>query len=315
MTNNDKLVKYLLKLKKSNNKKYIKKILYYYQKGGNNSLIKISTNNIKENWGHLKNFLDNIFTSKDLTNPFGKNKFFVILIGSPGSGKSIARKIILNFLKDKLSKTEEIDKIDKSFLDISIDDLVYSLKLDDGLSGLDKLKENYKTFDSDLSNNESTLDELSKSSTDIYFDLRKHINPLGEMFLFLASYLNCNLFFETVGDYPEWIISALIQNICDYYGFIPIIVYPYIDDFEIQKQRIISRASEEGRLPSLKFVEERRKSVEESFEILKTYLNGTESKTKNYYYLKYNNSKPINLTDLSSLEIIDEKLNFEELLS
>jgi hypothetical protein len=334
MTINDKIIKYLFKIKKSDKKnpEHLKKFLYYYQKGGSNILEKKFTNTIQENFIGLKNFLDKIFEEKNLKNPFGDKKFFVILMGTPGSGKSLARKLIVKKLIDKFGKpatssdassaspddastasadTLTFKKVLNSFLDISIDDLVYNLKLNEN-QGSKTIKEKFDSLRigkniKDLSEDE--IKNIAEETSKIYRDFRKEVDPLSYMFIFLSAYLKSNIFFETVGrDFSMF--EYFFKDVCEYHNYIPVIVYPVITDFEIQKERIFSRAMSEGRLPDINFVKNSNEQVEKVFEETKYYLLSEKYKGT-FYMLKYKNDasltpEKVERNDFSELEILEE---------
>lgn len=75
-----------------------------------------------------------------------QNKYVVILMGTPGAGKSIARKIATKIIANEEFMIFEgtdvkiLDDLFNSFVDISIDDFVYGSNIDGKGSGSDRLK-------------------------------------------------------------------------------------------------------------------------------------------------------------------------------
>ena len=55
-----------------------------------------------------------------------KNKYFVICYGPPASGKSIARKIACNLIKNIYNDETDISTIIASFIDTGVDDIIAS---------------------------------------------------------------------------------------------------------------------------------------------------------------------------------------------
>lgn len=110
------------------------------------------------------------------------------------------------------------------------------------------------------------------------------------MLMYMASYLGLNIFVETVGSYPDF-IDKMINDFCNYNRYIPIILYPYIDNFQIQKNKIYERALAEGRFPSIKHVEEEIPNVDKVFIDLFFDVNTILEKRKipSMYIMKYAN--------------------------
>jgi hypothetical protein len=241
------------------------------------------------------------------------NKYLVILIGPPGSGKSIARKIVTNMI-GKMESNTNFDEIFNTFVDVSADDYIYGAKIDGKESGSKLLKDNYDAVQRTYpdSTSKEFIDNLTTSSTKIYFDTRRELDSIGSMMLFIASYLKLNIFIEIVGNTINY-INYLINDFCDYHKYIPIIIYPNISNFDLHKERILLRAAKEGRLPSLDYVKYIKTQVDTIFDQIYDSSNSyLKSNIKSLSLVKYNNDKQLNQTDIDAynfthLEIIKGK--------
>jgi hypothetical protein len=199
-----------------------------------------------------------------------KDKYLVILMGAPGSGKTLARKVAAKYIHN-IESTESITEstggiVYNSFIDISIDNFVY-----DGV-----LVNSYNTQENHSKSGKKLFDELKgtheniEKSSDLYFKLRVNYNSICEIILNLAAYLGLNVFFEILGN--ETYITHLIQSFCIYYGYKLIIIYPYIINEDTHISRADTRAKEDGRYISSDYIKESRTATRNLFEKLKTII-------------------------------------------
>ena len=198
-----------------------------------------------------------------------KEKYLVILMGAPGSGKTLARKIAAKYIYTMGNPTvvtmdaDAIDKIYKSFIDISIDTFVYDGIVVTGNENTEKLT-GADLFTQIIS---TPAEGKIKQSLDLYNKLRPNFNPISEIILHLAAYLGLNVFFETLGN-EDYIIN-LIQNFCKYYKYKLIIVYPQITNEKEHINRAVMRADKDGRYIDPEYIKQTRTATKTLFEKLK----------------------------------------------
>jgi hypothetical protein len=193
-----------------------------------------------------------------------KNKYFVILMGSPGSGKTISRKLAVKYISKYLENNTDDDlcnDIFNSFIDIAIDDIVYDGQIEETKkeyisvikTGREKFKElstKYKSY------NDYDEDKLAKESEDLYFGMRPAFDSVGEILLNISAYLNANIFFETLGN--EQYIKTLINTVCIPYKYNLLIIYSSITNEDIHIERLKKRGISEGRFPNIEYVKNKR---------------------------------------------------------
>jgi predicted kinase len=197
-------------------------------------------------------------------------KYLVILMGAPGSGKTLARKVAAKYIYTMENPTTEtdfmksiIEGIYKSFIDISIDTFVYDGKVSNN--------EQSDTFTGkQLFKNIITAQPTEETFTEslkLYNTLRPNFNPISEIILHLAAYLGLNVFFETLGN--ENYILNLIQNFCKYYKYKLIIVYPQVANEEEHIDRANKRAAIDGRYINPEYIKQTRRETNIVFDKLK----------------------------------------------
>jgi hypothetical protein len=189
-----------------------------------------------------------------------KNKYFVILYGPPSSGKTLAKKIgcylIKKYMEEELKENEILD----TFIDSNIDDLIYDKEIEDTndnnvkkrvqqilLDQLTKYKEQAKI------QNDITKDNIDNSQSikdfinfcEKFYSRENKPDSLSDLMIFLGSYLKKNIFFETGSGSLYY--ANTIMNILKLYNYIPIIVYPYVDNIDLLYERAIKRGNKEGR--------------------------------------------------------------------
>ena len=314
---NYKIKKYLNKIQQNNKKKYLYKLSTYiynllilksYKVGGKPIIKKLDINkeidSIEEinkkkiiNILNLNNFIKDTFSDKQLY--LDDQKFFIILMGSPGVGKTIARKVVLTKLfplKDKIF----YDKMYNTFIDISIDDYIYSYYDENNINGLqiildaskhilDKINsidEIYSYSNNTLNRIESKshiLNELYKLSSDSYYSIRNKLKSIGDIMMYIAIYMGFNIYFETTGANYIYVFR-LIKEIINVHHYKLIIIYPYLLDNYIHAQRLFERGKIEGRLPNIEEVIKQKSIIDDNYNTLNNYFNKDLSKVSFYKY-------------------------------
>jgi len=250
-----------------------------------------------------------------------KNKYFVILFGPTGSGKTYAATKSLNIISndDHLNETINMDNLKNTFVNISIDDIIYTHIFTDmnNLSGKNILVNNFHNFIKlnnlsydnlcDILINDKLLyDELSKQSENLYFNMRKQTDSLSYVILHYAIYHNLNIFFETIGNNHDYIINNVIKSICEYYNYIPIIIYPKVS-YDNILSRVINRGIKEGRFPSINNINKYINECYNSYEIIK------QTKFNNIILCDFDNNEHHNIVNNNiinySICINNNKLN------
>lgn len=257
-----KIKKYINKImNNNNNNSYLRKLSEYLlinfnkQKGGRviNFNIDPTYRDINFNLINLQEFI--IKTLEGIIKIDKSNENYILIVMGPtGSGKTIARKVgykMVELLENKelvLHNTKIIEdnmktklintNIEKSFIDISVDDYVYGLRINE-TSGKDKLRITNTQLIEDMKENINN-DKLSENTIEQYSEYRKHINFLPMVMVYIAAYLKINIIFETVCGY--WLLDELVKNI----NYFPLIVYPLVNK-DILLQRTIERGKEEFR--------------------------------------------------------------------
>lgn len=190
-----------------------------------------------------------------------KNKYFVILYGPPGSGKSLARKIACNIIKKYYNETITEEDIEKIFIDTGIDEITYdvvepstnkstrellieNLKKQLGLemgASIDTIDKN--TYTDKIKNNPELLKKLAQSSFEIYKNNRK--DSLSELLYYFAISIKKNIFMEMAS--PQNVYLDRILALMQYYQYIPIFIYPFVSKSSTLCDRAIGRGLKEGR--------------------------------------------------------------------
>jgi len=308
-----KIQLYLNKINTSNKKnKYIAKILNLH--GG----FKFNTQDtIQNNASELFNYIDQSYIQK--VKKVTKDKYFVILMGPPGTGKSFARKFAVKYICKYIEINNLYDITYNSFVDISVDNYVNDIEVNNDKAGKDRfmdIKENL---------NEKSADDyaqIAQKSYDIYQSMRLLVDPVSEIMISVCIYLGINIFFETIGANPQY-IESLINNICKYYKYIPIIIYPVITSQEEHISRLKKRGSAEGRVVDINYAINITHKCNYSYEKIKFKMynimisaNNTNG-LKKAYIIKFANDKPqpeINNYDLSEFTPINHNAYTSELI-
>jgi len=200
------------------------------------------------------NYLDNKFKCSGEYNKT-KNKYFVILYGPPASGKTLARKLSAHIIKKYYEENLEEKYIYSTFIDTNVDKLTYDKIIkDENITVIEKLKKTVKEyFDENkiVLNNDNNVDILRGHIPEIVkrtiypIYVKNRADSLSELMIFIASFLNKNIFFEIATADINYVNNLLY--LLKWYGYIPIIVYPYTSNVNLLYKRSINRGITEGR--------------------------------------------------------------------
>ena len=266
------------------------------------------------NPANLDSLLQFIKKTIETKTKHGVKKYCVILIGTPASGKSLAKKVSCDIIKQIEKSDVYHDDIYNSFVDINVDDYVYGKKIEpDGLTGKQELYELSQDFFRDKGiisdidkkiymeneKNQAEIEKFVGTATAKYFSIRNDINSIGSLMMFVASYFSLNLFIETVGDRSEY-LDWLINNFCPYENYTPILVYPKVSNAELHKQRLISRAIKEGRFVSFDYIQSIIPNIDRVYDYLNSYSFINKLVPKVFVSMKFENNETLNKSDESS---------------
>lgn len=236
----NKLHKYIKKYNHCPQTHYLNKIAYYLLSDSN----PVQTGGLMpKNTSSLLKFLEEKSKESPLTT---EKKYFVVLYGPPASGKSIARKIACHYIKKIYNETLETLEIEKSFVDTGVDEITYAIEVNDKKVS-DKLKNN---LDAQVTPGEQNveaikkyIDNLVSSSFQIYRENRA--DSISELLYYFAVFLGKNIFMETSSGDITYVDKMV--NTLKFYGYIPIVIYPFINDVSILYKRSLERGLKEGR--------------------------------------------------------------------
>lgn len=286
-----KIKKYSNKLALNPKHNYLKKLSEYI-------LIKYNM----QTGGHVINFnVDDIYSAKvdgllhlinetirPLESISTERKYCMIVMGPTGSGKTLARKIGFNLVTNLESKFTK-DQIEKSFIDISVDDYVYGATIS-GKTGKDALKARAEEILLDiqtrtrLTNEENikdrcNIERLSKDSYNEYLQFRNNVETIPMIMVYIAAHLKLNFIFETV--HGEWLPKFILDNIPNYFL---IVVYPSTSEINL-KERTAKRALQEFRFVDPTRFKSMIKNADKMFNDLIV-----DNTYKNIYLYKYDNN-------------------------
>jgi hypothetical protein len=234
-----------------------------------------------------------------------KNKYIVILFGPPGSGKTQAFSEACNLISTYYDENKEIEG---TFINTGLDDLVnrthvkeYPDKtikqvLIDNLANLIKSKMSDSKQDRKQIIQDNISDFYSRKSDkdmrgqfDIYSLGRNAIDPISSLLLWFAVYKNKNILFETSSGNFEYV--DMIVNMVRWYGYNPVIIYPYIDNLDTLYHRILDRALVEGRFLEKQIVKSKMENSIMSFNNkIKEYKALESIKIENIIIASYDNT-------------------------
>lgn len=282
---------------------YINKLFYYITKD-DSYLTQTMYGSGPIRYGDCDSMLEFLQTKCSFVNDITKNKYFVILYGPPGSGKTLARKIACYIIKKYYNEEASVEQIEKNFVDTGIDEITYdiveptsgkqvrelliaNLKKQLGLGENDPL--NVDTYFDIIKNDPSLLGQLASSSFQIYRANRK--DSLSELLYYFAISIKKNIFMELASPQPVYLdrVLALIH----YYGYIPIFIYPFVSKSSILCDRAIKRGLREGRFLKCKNafgIENTMSECLKSYDNMKNIIR----KYNKSYILQYNADFDIN---------------------
>lgn len=234
---NYKLTKYYNKIDAFPKLIYLNKILHYINNASNVQYGGLKINDI----GSLMDFLKDKYKNDKTT----KYRYLVILYGPPASGKQTSRIIACHMIKKYFMEELTTTDIYETFIDTSIDDITADVEINNTtvknelIENMKKKLNNNITFD----NAKNNINELAESSYLIYKAARP--DYVSDLLYYFSVYINKNIFIETTG--TDIIYLEKIINLLSYYKYIPILIYPFINDVNILFNRSINRGLKEGR--------------------------------------------------------------------
>ena len=183
-----------------------------------------------------------------------KQKYLVILHGPPSSGKAHATKVACRLIYEYFEKTVPLSDLKNTFLNTNVDSLTYDTLTMNNISVKQALIDNLyttigATYKLDYKNEidvnlvESNIDKLVKTSYEIYQAYRP--DNVSEIMFYLSVFLGLNIFLETSNGDPAY-LSRVVESL-KFYGYIPIIIYPFVADVSVIYHRSIKRGMMEGR--------------------------------------------------------------------
>lgn len=190
------------------------------------------------------------------------------MYGPPASGKTPARNIACDKIREIFRESGTIKDIFESFVDTSIDDIVYQTKhKNSNEKMLNVFKKLYETniqkilseqkevvvSDGNYANKENIgLVKLLKQNIKTFADATykeytdSRNDSVSELLYYFAIFMNKNIFFEVasgnIGGYINKIISSMA-----YYNYIPVIIYPVVYNVNTLFDRSVERGMKEGR--------------------------------------------------------------------
>ena len=221
-----------------------------------------------------------------------KEKYFVILMGPPASGKTLARKFASKYIHKHLEKNTDTDveNVFNSFIDISIDQFINDGEIindtnPDSKTGKDRFKEYADKYNA-LNNQQ--YETLNKETQKLYFDMKPNFNAVGNIILNLAAYLEMNIFFEILGDSNY--IESLAKDVCAYFGYNLLVIYPHVSNKIEHLKRLNARRQEDGRFVAPEYFEKSLVSSETAFDKIKLSLSSLLTSTfKKAILIKFKN--------------------------
>ncbi len=270
------------KYRKYKNKYLNCKLKSYKIIGGSDCKSNITIN--PDDFSSFLKYIENKYNCQG-KNKITKNKYLVILYGPSSSGKSLARKIATNIIKTSFNETINEKELYDTFMDTGVDELTYDKEFVDNnksITVLEKLKKVFENYIKDnnikLTNNNkydiihNNIDKLIEQSINpIYMKHRKDkMDNLSELLLFLASFLNKNIFFEVATANIDYIYKILA--FLDWYNYIPILIYPFTYETNLLYKRSIDRGIKEGRFLKCSGIYSLEWQIEKNINIFNKFL-------------------------------------------
>lgn len=240
------------------------------------------------------NYLKHFDEIKTITN----NKYAVVLYGSPASGKRIAKKIACKLICDHFEKSQiSIKDLFDTFIDTEVDSIIYDIVDSNNISLKDKMLDAYKQIinvsDTDVNDVniiksavKTNIKDIVDATGKIYFLHKKEADAISEFILSYSVVANKNIFFEISSANIEYIQITLDR--LKYYGYIPILIYPYINDVEILYNRAIDRGIKEGRFFTKQMLNDKIIPLFEKYPQLKDIIKCYDT----YGIFQYNSDIP-----------------------
>jgi hypothetical protein len=241
-------------------------------------------------------FLESKYQSKKKT----KQRYFVILYGPPASGKTLARKIACYQIKKVFSESKiNPNKPYETFIDTSIDDIIYRIKRGQkDQTGKEKLIESLEDFfDRDISEIDQrdikdNINKIYDKGYKIYSDIRKdyRVDALSELLYFYAVVMEKNIFFELSSPSSGYVNKIL--KMLQWYDYIPVLIYPYMNDVNRLYELSIARGLTDGRF--IKCRNDYNSLINKIIVCLGgyPYLKEVLMKYKSYFIFQYNSGFP-----------------------
>ncbi len=274
-----------------------------------------------------------------------KSKFFVICYGPPASGKSLSRKIACNIIKQHFSdiipesfKTSNVDELMKTFVDTSVDDIIYNINTKEkvDVSGdrvktvKDILIENigkvfkndirfakvtdFEDFEKKLSTKDklqllqnSEISEQFKEQVTLnqklYFNYKDIADDISLLLGAFAILRKKNVFFEIASpavEYMNDLISVLYK-----WKYNIIFIYPYTTDIDLLCKRSINRGCAEGRVVPRGDIEwKTSSSIVRYYDsiINKGNPNSMINKLENLYVIRYKADMDLDALKIKAIE-------------
>jgi hypothetical protein len=226
--------------------------------------------------------------TKDASEP-NTEKHLIMLYGPPASGKSKAKKIILN----------KLDIKSDDYIDINLDDIIGDDKT--YIKTINDLKIEASNPNTDIS------EDIKAKATNIYFSIRNTANVVFELLLFITRLYNISLVVEVTGG--TYCSMIWWYNILSFYKskqYKITLIYPVVSN----STTIINRAEERAK-KIFRFVSSNSiiKSIENAKKNIKTIIKNDDiNKIFDNIYIYYNNNEALNDTPV-------ESTNFDQLFN
>jgi len=264
---------------------------------------------------NIGSYIEKIFKNYEEVMPT-INRYFVLLVGPAGVGKSLGRQIAIKEIEklEKLFGNKNAINDDK-FIDINIDDYVYGYYENENSSQSILIKEtieliekiNDQKFESFYNYDEQTkslsykinenieiiknLKEIFIKSSEKYMKIRNKIDKISDILMYSAVYYKYNIYFETTGSNYDY-LQRIIYEFSNSYNYIPIVINPYIENNQVHGKRLFQRGFKEGRFRDIIEVMNTKKTIQENIEKLFQYILSAKN-IKNSVILQFDNTKTI----------------------
>ena len=269
-----------------------------------------------------------------------KKRYFVICYGPPASGKTLARKMACNIIKNHFGEELPINDLMKTFVDTSVDNIIYHSEaiikngegktetkktikqilidninnvfkpnvniLDDTKIQLPDVDKLGLLADTDIRKNFDTQIQLNQN---IYFNYKEIADDLSLILGAFGILRKKNIFFEIASPAIEYMLDLI--SVLYKWKYNIILIYPFTKNIDLLCSRSIRRGCEEGRVvPAAEVTWKASKSIDKYFEdiIEVDNPNSMINKLDNLYVLRYNAEINLEKTigDKKILDMINE---------